>query len=496
MSSDGTGRSHPAPYPFGPASVRDILVEGLIDHPDRVAIVDGGAELTWRQLDRAVERVASRLPTGCTAACVFPNSATAIVAALAVWRVGGVWVGIDPRLPADEQRERRQRAGTSVLLTPDVVSEMDITDVADRHLVPDPMSPAAIAFTSGTTGRPKAIVHSQRNLLGPGLVSIEQEPPTDGERIGTALSLSILNMMLLGPISALLRGSTFVVCRSGRADGLVEDIVSKRVTRLFAVPTQLHDLVESDAAGLGVLDRVVVGGGRAEPSLLARFAERFGVRPTRSYGLSEAPTGVARESMADPIEAGRGHPLPHVQIEIRNPAGQRVEVGQVGEVVVVPAVSGPWANTWTPMLGYLDDDEASTRTLRDGALWTGDRGVIDDDGAVTILGRLGDLIVRGGANVDPRAIENAIQADRAVADVAVVGLPHERLGEQVGALIVFAPSMRTPRDLLGWVRARTASLDPHHRVDEVIAADHVPRNAMGKVDSMQVQERFLDTFPA
>ncbi|MGI9608521.1 MAG: class I adenylate-forming enzyme family protein [Acidimicrobiales bacterium] len=464
-----------APYPVGPSTIAQVLDHGLTAHPERIALVDGDRSWTWSSLDLIVAEVSGTLNRGDVIAWSLPNSAEMVIGFLATMRTGAVWVGLPSKLSAEERTARTDRAGADRL-----IADLDIP--RDPSLPrPDasihPHAPAAIAFTSGSTGRPKAIVHSQRSLLGPAAVSLHTEPPSDGERIGTPLDLAILNVMVLGPLSAFVRGSAFVVMRSTRPADLAVDVSRHRITRAFVVPTILHDFVESDVpdGSLASLDRIVAGGSGADPELQQRFARRFGVRPTQSYGLSEAPTGVARESLDDPIGSGRGLPLPHVQLRI----------GESEEIVVEPSAFGVWAGTFTPMLGYLDDAAETARTLVGDALHTGDTGSLDPDGALRVTGRLSDKIVRGGANIDPVTVERAVLQTPGVRDVAIVGVPDDRLGEVVGALVVVDDGSTV--DAAAIEATCIAALSRSEVPSLIVLATEIPRNAMGKPDRAAVR---------
>jgi long-chain acyl-CoA synthetase len=227
------------------------------------------------------------------------------------------------------------------------------------------------------------------------------------------------------------------------------------------------------------LNRVIVGGSGAAPDLLEAFTTRFGLRPTLSYGLSEAPTGVVRESLDDPIGSGRGFPLPHVVVEIVDSEGAPVLVGESGEICLRPAVSGPWARTWTPTLGYLAEPERTAELFRGGLLHTGDVGHLDSDGALSVKGRLSNLIVRGGMNVDPTAVEKALTDDASVADAVVVGVSDDRLGQRVGAVVVAEEGQIVDRAHLR--ESVRQALSSHAVPDVIITAHGLSRTEMGKV---------------
>ncbi len=336
----------------------------------------------------------------------------------------------------------------------------------------DPHAPAAFAYTSGTTGEPKAVVHSQHNLLWPGLATIETSPPADGECIGTPLALTILNLMVLGPLTAWLRGSCVAVLHRTDGQGLAGEIEAARISRLLAVPTVLHDLVNSEVEPrqLATLAHVLVGGAGMPDGLAAAFGERFGVVPVGSYGLSEAPTGVARATGA----------LAPVELVVIDAAGDELPPGAEGELCVRARSDGPWANSWTPTLGYWKQPEATRSVLRDGLLHTGDVGTVGADGSLRVLGRSSGMIVRGGANVHPAEIEKVLAAHPAVASASVVGVADERLGQVVAAAIALEDRARgqvSDVQLTAWAADRLS----RYKVPERWALlDELPVNEMGK----------------
>lgn len=485
----------PAPYPFGPTSIATILDEGLADHPDRLALIDGERAWSWAELDVAVSRVAGGIVPGEQLWWSLGNCAEVVIGALATFRAGAIWIGRTAKDPRAQLGELAEQIGAVRLID----SVESLPSGENERPIVDPTAPALITFTSGTTGRAKIVVHSQRNMLWPGLISAELEPAAVDERIGTPLSLTIANILALGPLSALLRGSTTVIMRRTFASGFAEDVERDCVTRTFLVPTIVHDLVEDSGVRphmLRSLDRVVVGGSGADPRLLWDFLERFDVRPTLSYGLSEAPTGVVRESLDDPIGTKRGFPLPHVAIDIVGANGAVLPPGSVGEICLRPSTLGRWANTWTPTLGYAGEPERTAELFRAGRLHTGDLGRLDADGALSVTGRMSDLIIRGGKNIDPIEVEAHLMELPFVKETLVVGIPDERLGQRVGALIVIAEGSPSggaragdvDADSLDFVEMAMAfeeeggfEYSEALPIDKIALVNELPRNVMGKV---------------
>ena len=457
------------PYPIGPPDIASILDAGLREHPDRLALIDGERTWTWAELDAAVDEVAGGITAGQSLLWRLPNCAELVIGSLATFRAGAVWLGSASGL--DLATTDRLESVLGPLTT--IHTAADMPSGAQTPPAIDPDALAAITFTSGTSGTPKAVAHSQRNLLLPGLLSVDTEPALAGERLGTPLRLTILNLLLLGPISSLLRGSTYVVMHRTFATGLAEDIQRHGVQRLFAVPTLIFDLARDEAvepAQLASLDRVVLGGSGADPRVIWDFFERFDVRPTLSYGLSEAPTGVVRESLDDPIGSGRGFPLPHVDVTIID-----------GEIRLAPASEGPWAGAWTPTLGYLGEPDRTAALFdEEGRLRTGDLGTIDADGAVRVTGRMSDLIIRGGKNIDPIALEQRLRTVEQVEEALVVGVPDDRLGQMVGvAVVVSSGEPPIGNEVLALLDDLEEAADA--KIDHLVVVPELPRNAMGKV---------------
>jgi acyl-CoA synthetase (AMP-forming)/AMP-acid ligase II len=232
-----------------------------------------------------------------------------------------------------------------------------------------------------------------------------------------------------------------------------------------------------------------MGGADSPPEVVRLFRERFGGDVIIGYGMTEAPTAVTWSDGSVPPGPGLcGRPVPHIEIEIVDEDGQVSEAGEIGEICVRPARHGPFAGTYTPMLGYWNNPDATRTALRNGRYHTGDLGLIEPDGNLYIRGRRNELILRGGANVYPAEIERVLCAHPQVAAAAVVGLVDERLGQRVVAVIQPEPDA-TPAesDLIEWVSGQLA----RYKVPESIRfVDEMPRNAMNKI----VKPRLVPLF--
>ncbi len=499
----------PAPRrgPEGPWTTADTLAAGVARHPDREALVDGGLRLTYSELDQRVRAAAGGLASvgvghGGRVACRLPNRAALVEAFLATQRLGAVWVGVNTNLTATETAWMYDDADVDLVvatadddphgrpvLTVDPVTgdgtwaEMVASGVPAPAVEVDPHAPAAVAYTSGTTGRPKGAVHSQHNLLWPGVSSRGPYPALPGERHGSALALTILNMLALGPLWAFLRGTTSVLIDRTDTLGLATAIRDEGIHRITLVPAQAHDLVHDAAVtreDLATLTQFIIGAGHTPPELRAAWTDKFGSTPTIGYGLSEGPTGVTRERPDRPVRGdGAGYPLDPVAVTIVDEEDRPLPDGEIGEVCIGPRADGPWAGVWTPMLGYWNRPEATAEALRGGLLHTGDLGLLDEHGQLVIKGRHTEMILRGGANVYPAEVERVLLTHPAVAEAAVLGRPDDRLGERVAAAVVARTGVELDVDELA--EHCGADLARYKVPGQWAVVDALPRNSMGKV---------------
>jgi len=504
----------------GPQRAADVLDTALARDPNAPALIGRSGRYSFAELDLAVNRAAAALSelgvqTGDRVAACLPNDVDIAIAFLATQRLGAIWVGINRPLAPPEKSFILGDAGARALLCdpetaealaplrsqlPELRSQMVIdhaneetgwlaqlkTTPADpgRPTVDvDPFAPAAIAYTSGTTGFPKGAVHSQHNLMLVATVLNTTDSMPPAVPIGVLLPLTILNMFIRGPLAAWMGGRALVCIDRVDPEGIADWVRSERVGMIDTVPTIIRDLLtheDVDPAHLSSLVTVIIGGADCPPEVAQLYRERFGCDVTIGYGMTEAPTGVAR-TRGEP-QKGPGHcgtPIPQVELCAVDPEDRVLPPGEVGELCVMPATRGEYAGVYTPMLGYWNQPEATREALRNGRYHTGDLGMIDEEGDVYVRGRCKELIVRGGANVYPAEIERVLQLHPAVELAAVLGVADERLGERVVAAVTLASGASAePEALREHVRAHLA----RYKVPDVIrVVSSIPRNSMQKL---------------
>jgi long-chain acyl-CoA synthetase len=273
------------------------------------------------------------------------------------------------------------------------------------------------------------------------------------------------------------RGCSIVMDRVD-PQGIAAWIRAERVTTWNGAPAMLHGLAADDAVApsdLATLDEVWTGGGDCPEAIRAAFTAKFGLPVLATYGLSEAPTVVAIDPRSGEHAAGAsGRPRPHLAVRIAGPDGATLPSGETGEICVAPA-----DDRYRLMLGYWQRPEASAEALEGGELHTGDMGFLDGDGWLHLRDRKNLVIIRGGANVYPAEVERVLLAAPGVGGGAVFGVPDERLGERVVAVVESASGTEIDEAA---VRAHCAAQLARYKVPErIVTVPALPRNAMGKV---------------
>jgi acyl-CoA synthetase (AMP-forming)/AMP-acid ligase II len=352
----------------------------------------------------------------------------------------------------------------------------------------DEDDPAVILFTSGTSGRPKGATHSHRNViaaswyirLGDALAAELGAPPASDRRFLLMSPLFHIASLHNLAVPRLAAGDTAVIYEGkfevGRVLRLIE---AERVTNWGAMPTMLSRVVDFEGLGdydLTSLRALSVNSAPSSAELKNQVRSTLpgaGQSLVTTYGLTESSTAATMatpaELLADPETVGR--PVPNMEVSIRDSSGNENRSGAQGEI---------WLRGAQMMIGYWRDPAATAASTAPGGWFrTGDIGTMSD-GRLQISGRRSDLILRGGENVYPAEIENVLAAYPLVAECAVLGVPHQDLGEDVAAIVVTAPgAIVTENDLTAFARERLAKYKVPSRW--LVTTEPLPRNATGKV---------------
>jgi long-chain acyl-CoA synthetase len=366
-----------------------------------------------------------------------------------------------------------------------------------------PDDDATILYTSGTTGRPKGAVSTHRAvvqaLLGyacrAAVDRLRRPPEAEDAAPGSGRAVFILIVPLFhvtGSVPVMLScfatGLKLVIMYRWEAERALELIERERVTNFVGVPTQSWDLLQSPRfAEFDTSSLVAVGGGGAPapPELVRRVESSFAkASPNIGYGMTETnaygPQNGGADYLSHPTSTGRATPI--LEIDVRDELGRPLPVGEPGEI---------WFKGPNLIRGYWNRPDATAETIVDGWLRTGDIGRLDEEGFVYVEDRAKDMVLRGGENVYSAEVESAIYEHPAVHEAAVFGVPHERLGEEVAAVVVALPGATlTAEELQAHVGQRLAPFKVPSRI-AVWTADHpLPRNPAGKVLKRDLRDDF------
>lgn len=490
-------------------NLSDFLRDTATRAPDTPAIRFEGRSVTYAELDRGADALVHGFGVlGIKPAdrCVLmmPNSIDWVHAYYALARLGAVIVPVNPTYRKGELqhifRDSGARAflGHSDFLTEAIpvieslpglnIRLVEGSDVPPGFLPLDDFfrdagrpakagasesDPFAIIYTSGTTGLPKGAVLTHGNIMGDvrSVAGLRTNEPGD-------IVLGVLPLFhIYGQIHvvnlSMFSGLTVRLFDHFDAEEVMSAIEEEDSTVLYAVPTMINRLVEAALASPPERSslRFCVSGGASLPvEVLKRFEKAFGTWIMEGYGLTEC-TSTCLENRPGKTRAGSiGFPTPGFEVRIVDEDDVDVPDGEVGELVV----RGPGV-----MKEYLNQPEASAAALRGGWLHTGDLARQDEEGYVFIVDRKKELIIRGGYNVYPREVEEVLYAHPAVLEVAVVGVPHPDLGEEVAAAVVLRPGAEAAADeLKAFVKERVA---PYKYPRLIRFVSELPKNSTGKI---------------
>ncbi|MFI0467693.1 class I adenylate-forming enzyme family protein [Saccharopolyspora sp. 5N102] len=340
---------------------------------------------------------------------------------------------------------------------------------------------AVLLYTSGTTGRPKGVELTVANLLDTARTLVEQLHLTAADRCGTGLPLFHVFGQAVCLNLALAAGCSISLLSPFDPTAMLGMIRRDRLTLVAGVPTMWNAMLHA-AGDFGPDDfadlRLASSGGASLPGeVISAFSERFGCTILEGYGLTESTAAATYHSPDHEQRVGSvGLPLPGTAVEVRGPDGDALPAGEVGEVYL----RGP-----SVMKGYWNRPEETAADLADGWLKTGDLGRLDEDGYLHIVDRVKDLIIRGGYNVYPREVEEVLYQHPDIVEVAVIGVPDERYGEEVAAVITARPGAEiAPEELRAWAKEQLSAYKVPHLIRFV---DALPKGATGKI-----QKRALD----
>lgn len=523
-----------------PANIAELAKEVHANHGEREFLVFNDERITYNGWFRAVAMLADHLVRqgvrpGDRVALAMRNLPEWPVALFAAAVCGAIVVPLNAWWTAEELSYALEQSGSTLLICDDerltrltagqagltdrinvIVTRSTRSDVPSLEAIigvpseygslselplPDvsmaPDDPLTIFYTSGTTGRPKGALGTHRNLLS-GLRAgdfIGQrgalrrgEPVSDLQPTVTLMTIPLFHVTGCAALlmSTFACGGKVVLMHKWEPVEAMRLIERERVTSAGGVPTivwQILDHPLRNQFDLSSLELVPYGGASAGPDLPNLIKSELSANPSNGWGMTETSGTVTGHNAEDYLNRpdSCGPPLPVADLRITDEAGRDVPIGEIGEL----RAQGPQI-----VMGYWQNPEATEATFGDGWLHTGDLARLDEEGFCTIVGRSKDVIIRGGENIYAVEVENGLFSHPAVTDAAVVALPHDRLGEEPGAMVQIAQGYNVSEDELKlWLRQRLAAF----KIPVVIRFHNepLPRNANGKVLKGEVRQLLL-----
>ncbi|TYL49710.1 AMP-binding protein [Nocardioides sp. BGMRC 2183] len=502
--------------------------------PDREALVEvaSGRRWTWRSFDEEVDRVARGLlglgiEKGDRVGMWAPNCAEWTIVQFATAKVGAILVNINPAYRTHELAYALNQSGTTLLiaatsfktsdyramvtevvaagevdgLTRTLYVDSDDWDklleagreqpadaVATRMATLRPEDPINIQYTSGTTGYPKGATLSHRNILNNGYFTTELIGFTEQDRLCIPVPFYHCFGMVMGNLGCVSHGATMVIPAPGFDPAItLQAVQDERCTGVYGVPTmfiamQSHpDFASYD---LSSLRTGIMAGAVCPVEVMKRCINDMHMAEVSiAYGMTETSPVSCQTRSDDDLErrtATIGRAAPHVEIKVVDPVtGQTLPRGEAGEFCT---------RGYSVMLGYWEDEAKTAEAIdADGWMHTGDLAVMRGDGYCTIVGRIKDMVIRGGENIYPREIEEFLYGHPDIEDVQVIGVPDEKYGEELCAWVKLRADAESLDAAAVWAFAdgRLA----HYKIPRyVMVVDEFPMTVTGKIRKVQMRE--------
>jgi len=463
--------------------------------PQGACIRDDDQALDNAAFAEAVRRLAHRfeslgVSTGDTVAVMLPNCSEIVTTMFAAWGRGAAMTPVNPALTDDEVRYQLQDSTSSVIVGDEragaLADSIGITwvDVRSVHAPADSAVPASdlvaeasdfalVIYTSGTTGKPKGVLLDHANLDAMSASLVAHFALTDADTSLLVLPLFHVNGLVASVLSVLRAGGGVVVAPRFSPDTFWDLVETHRPTYFSAVPTiyAVLDARTEREVDTSSLRFVICGAAPMPAELITRFEDRFKVAITEGYGLSEGSVASTINPVTGPRKPGTvGIALPGQEVAVVSPEGEPQPMGERGEVVIRGA---------NVMRGYLGKPEETAKVVRDGWLHTGDVGIIDEDGYLSIVDRIKDMIIRGGENIYPKEIEECLYGHPSILEAAVVGMPDAVYGEVPVAFVATKPGLAvTAEELLAHCAASLARYKVPYQIH---IRTELPKNSVGKL---------------
>lgn len=491
----------------------DFFYRAAQAYPDRIAVERGAVQVPYSELSRSVSALACALqnydPTpGSRVGLCATNSVEYVVAMLAIMAAGKIWVPLNYRSTKPEINRILDAITATILLVDDAGEQLvedgrgkkihvsEFSDLIQQFKDDSPVrhvftrdDTQAIKFTGGTTGAPKGVMQPYRAWVATIVNQIAGWQITADDKFVVGAPLSHGTGTYVMPMLA--QGAALILTEAGDPDSLVRAFAEQGGSITFMPPTLVYKLmsvVEARSIRFPSLRLLIYGGAPMPAEKIAAAQQLFGPVVATTFGQTEAPqivTLLKPDALVDErYRASVGRVTWFSEVRVMSPDGQEVAAGETGEV----AVRGDLV-----MTGYWQRPDLTEQTLKNGWLYTGDVGYIDQHGFLFLKERLRDVIITGGFNVYPIDVEGTLSLHPAVHEAAVFGMPDDKWGESVNAAIELKRGYQVEAaELMAFVRER---LGPVLTPKSIYFYESLPRSSVGKVLKTDIREKLAQTHP-
>jgi fatty-acyl-CoA synthase len=362
-----------------------------------------------------------------------------------------------------------------------------------RQATLDPHDVVNMQYTSGTTGFPKGVMLTHYNIGNNGFWIGENQKFTNKDRVCIPVPLFHCFGCVLGVLACVSHGASMIILEGFNPVLIMTSVESERCTALYGVPTMFIAVLEHrlfEKFDFSTLRTGIMAGSPCPVRVMRQVIDKMNMDEiTICYGLTEASPVMTQTRVHDDIRKRVetvGRAMPEIEVAIMDPdTGMEVPRGTVGEVC---------CRGYNVMKGYYNMPEATAKAIdKNGWLHSGDLGVMDEDGYVTITGRIKDMIIRGGENIYPREVEEFLYSMEGISDVQVVGVPSRKYGEEVGAFVILKEGYEyAPEDVRDYCRGKIARYKTPKYIHFM---DSYPMTASGKIQKYKLRELAGKLFP-
>jgi long-chain acyl-CoA synthetase len=494
-----------------------ILQQNALAFPDRPWLHCEGTEWSYRQGDAITDRIAAGLmrigiKPGDRVALLFTNCAEIVLCYFACFKIGAIAVPINTRFQTAElvyaldHSQAYLLIGLAELCAPLLAHRADLPQLSQifvaggsvagtlsfSELSRAPDTPvtlpevsdeslAVLLYTSGTTARPKGVMHSHATLRRQSANYIAGLGADVYAQTLIFLPLCHIAGFSVSLVTATEAGGTITILPRFEPDAVLRTMAQSKTTNTGGLPVMVNMLVNSPGAGQHDMRslRLFIAGGDCVPlELQKRFKELFGVHLDELCGMTEVMYAMQPYLSGERRPGSIGKPYGDIRLWLVDPDGREVAPGEVGEIVVSSAAVAK---------GYWNDPQSTEAAIKNGRMHTGDLARRDEDGFYWFVGRSKDIIIRGGSNISPGEVEDVLYAHPAVYEAGVVGAPCTELGQRVRAYVVLRPGAEaTQAELTEWTGKKLAA----YKVPEsIVFATDLPKGPTGKVLRKALRDR-------